>query len=121
MAAIQDNDGNLLYDTLEDCLLEIEELKNELSTIIHTQTQYGRDRWDTPEIRIAGNKKGRLRKDRYSSLLMANMGARCLARNPVKTMSATEGGFAAYMQNQQPGNMYNGPAWAAKAFKDLYS
>jgi hypothetical protein len=70
-----------LYDTLEDCVLEIEELKDELATIVHTQTgQSMRDRWDTPETREAGGKKGRLRKDRYSSLLMANMVGRLLQR-----------------------------------------
>jgi len=68
-----------LLDTLEDCVLEIEELKNELTTIILTKTGTGvnsRDRWDTPEIKTDIGKKGRLRKDRYSSLLIANMLAR---------------------------------------------
>jgi len=32
------------YDTLEDCVMEIEELKDELSMIIMTQTQFGRER-----------------------------------------------------------------------------
>ena len=69
-----------LYDTLEDCFLEIEELKDELATIVHTQTGTSlRDRWDTPETKQAGTgKKGKLRKDRYSALLMANMLARQL-------------------------------------------
>lgn len=61
-----------LSDTLEDCLLEIEELKNELTIIEHSQTPSGRDKWDTPQIKAVGMKKGRLRKDRYSALLMAN-------------------------------------------------
>jgi hypothetical protein len=61
------------HDTLEDCVMEIEELKDELATIIHDQTTGGRDRWDTPEVKLPGNKKGRLRKDRYSALLIANM------------------------------------------------
>ena len=37
-----------------------------------TQTSTGpnaRDRWDTPEVKLQNGKKGRLSKDRYSSLL----------------------------------------------------
>ena len=37
------------YDTLEDCVMEIEELKDELSMIVMTQTSTGREKWDTPE------------------------------------------------------------------------
>lgn len=59
-------------DTLEDCMLEIEELKNELTLIEHTKTPSGRDKWDTPTVKGIGAKKGKLKKDRYSALLIAN-------------------------------------------------
>ena len=65
-----------LYDTVEDCIIEIEELKDELTTIIHTKAGTGvssRDKWDTPEIKLKTGKKGRVRKDRYSALLIGNM------------------------------------------------
>ena len=39
-----------VYDTLEECVLDIEELKDELSMIQMTQTPSGRDKWDTPEF-----------------------------------------------------------------------
>ncbi len=72
---------HVIYDSLEDCVWEIEELKNELSTIIMTKTPTSnRDRWDTPEIKEPNGKKGRLRKDRYSALLMASMAARTIQR-----------------------------------------
>lgn len=77
LAQLEDEIKSRQYDTMEDCIMEIEELKDELASIVHTQTGIQmRDRWDTPEIKLPGNKKGRLRKDRYSALLMANMGAR---------------------------------------------
>lgn len=66
------------YDTLENCMLEIEEMKNELVIIDHTKTPSGRDKWDTPSVKGVGTKKGRLMKDRYSALLMANMVGRSL-------------------------------------------
>jgi len=52
---IMESDLNPIYDNLSECILEIEELKNELTTIIMTQTSTGpnaRDRWDTPEIKL---------------------------------------------------------------------
>lgn len=61
-----------LYDTLDDCIYEIEELKKELTTIVVSETTTGREKFDTPSIKVGINKKGRLKKDRYSALLMAN-------------------------------------------------
>ncbi len=84
-----------LYDTLEDCVMEIEDLKDELASIIHTQVGTSmRDRWDTPEVKQQGGKKGRARKDRYSSLLMANAVARSIARAAPMPHYAFTGGFA---------------------------
>jgi hypothetical protein len=107
-----------LYDTLEDCMLEIEELKRELSTIVHTQTGATlRDRWDTPETKQAGGKKGRLRKDRYSALLMANMVGRTLQRAPKQPEYQGAGGFARQIAGDRAGSrgsagpLYAGPAW----------
>jgi hypothetical protein len=120
LAAINDEQGNKIYDTLEDCLLEIEELKNELSTIVVTQTQTGRDRWDTPEIKLPGNKKGRMRKDRYSALLMANMVSRTLARNPLIQFQESEGGWAKAFKTQPDGKEYVGSAWLANSLSGLY-
>lgn len=63
-------------ESLESCISEIEDLKDEMSTIVVSVTPTGRERWDTPEIKTESGKKGRLRKDRYSALLMANAVAR---------------------------------------------
>ena len=92
------------YDSLEDCIIDIEELKDELATIIVTQTTNGRERWDTPEIKLSGQKKGRARKDRYSALLMANMVARTV--KPVVQIRGTHFDNSAY-QNK---SMYSGPS-----------
>ncbi len=109
-------DSNLdnIYDSTSECILEIEELKNELTTIVMTQTSTGpnaRDRWDTPEVKLPNGKKGRLRKDRYSSLLIANM----LARQINRTLKANidyevVGGNAKEIVNLD-GALYKGPDW----------
>jgi hypothetical protein len=106
-----------LYDTLEDAVLEIEALKDELATIVHTQTGTAmRDRWDTPETKIAGGKKGRLRKDRYSALLMANMVGRSLQRAPRVVAYHAVGGFAHEANSgSKQGPMYVGPNWYTAA------
>ncbi len=111
------------YDTLEDCVMEIEELKNELSIIQMTQTPSGRDRWDTPEVIVAAGKKSKMRKDRYSALLMANMAARILSRTPTKEDYEFYGGFAFMPEKSKPQrdeDYYKGPAWFVDNMKDVY-
>lgn len=61
-----------IVDTYEDLAQEIEELKNELSSIVVSgSSNLGKETFDTPNIKT-GNIKGRLRKDRFSALLYAN-------------------------------------------------
>jgi hypothetical protein len=83
-----------LRETAEDVLLEIEELKNELVLIEHTKTPSGRDRWDTPQVKGLNSKKGRLRKDRYSSLLLANAVGRTMIARVLEYEYNAWGGFA---------------------------
>jgi hypothetical protein len=97
------------FDTLEDCVVEIEELKDELSSIIHDQTPSGRDKWDTPEIKLPNQKKGRLRKDRYSALLLANMGARVMAHRLEGPAYRFAGGYVGQKRGHAGGRLYSGP------------
>jgi hypothetical protein len=100
------------YDTLEDCLLDIEELKEELTTITHTKNQRGRDSWDVPSIKLPGSKKGRLHKDRYSALMIGNMVARTMVNNYVGSREASSiGGFVGSIKHGNSGAAYyGGPA-----------
>ena len=124
MSNIDDGMKGRMYDTLEECVMDIEELKDELSMIQMTQTASGRDRWDTPEIVVAAGKKSKMRKDRYSSLIMANMAARRIARTPTPEQYQFFGGFASTLpsdskqKNEQ--NMYSGPNWFTDSMKDIY-
>jgi len=120
LAISDDKIKNRLYDTLEDCVMEIEELKDELSMIIMTQTVSGRDKWDTPEVKTAGGKKDRLRKDRYSSLIMANMSARGIRRTPPAHVYDTTGDFAGGIKGDTAGPSYVGPSWFTEGMKDVY-
>ena len=111
-----------LYDTLEDCVMDIEELKDELASIVHTQTIAGRDRWDTPESRDVDGKKNRVRKDRYSALLMANMVGRMFQRIEVQEEYIQAGGFASSVETKNNGGpMYIGPEWFKQATKNSAS
>ena len=113
-----------LYDNLSECILEIEDLKNELTTVVMSQTSTGagaRDRWDTPEVKMHNGKKGRLRKDRYSSLVIANM----LARQTRQKLAAPNydviGGNRQDIIKQE-GDMYKGPEWFTNdANDDFYT
>ena len=70
----------------------------------------GRDRWSTPEIKLPSGKKGRLRKDRYSALVMANMIARQISRAPMPIEYTVMGG-ASHTIGKSDGPMYQGPEW----------
>lgn len=122
--SIMDSDLTPLYDSVSECILEIEELKNELTTIVMTQTSTGpnaRDRWDTPDVKMSNGKKGKLRKDRYSSLLIANM----IARQMTRTLQPIEynmiGGNRALIEGKAQGQLYRGPEWFTSAVnEDIY-
>jgi len=110
--AIKAGDKSRVYDTMEDCVFEIEELKNELTTIVMTQTSIsGRDRWDTPEIKLPGGRKGRLVKDRYSALIMANMAARSMHRADSELEYNVVGQAVSSESGKQKGNLYIGAEW----------
>ncbi len=95
-------------DKTEEAVMEVEEMKNELSSIVMTQTPSGRDRWDTPEIKLPGSKKGRLRKDRYSALVMANaLGKKLMTEKKELNYTVDGGGIAKHHKDQE----LTGPAF----------
>lgn len=109
---LMETDLDNIYDTLTDCILEIEELKNELTTIVMSQTSNAagaRERWDTPDVKGSHGKRGKLRKDRYSSLIMANSVARAINRAefPIE-YDVIAGTDATYRNNEA---LYKGPEW----------
>ena len=89
-----------------------------------TKTSTGpnaRDRWDTPEVKLPNGKKGRIRKDRYSSLVIANMLARQI-KNKIKPISYEVVGGNRKVVEMHKGNMYKGPAWFTnEANDDIYT
>jgi len=115
------SDGVQSTDLMEEAILEIEELKNELSSIVMTQTPSGKDRWDTPDQKTAGAKKGRMRKDRYSALLMGNALAKKLTEDKRGPEFGGTGGFAgSYKVEEGSPVLFTGGA-LAKRLNDLYA
>ena len=117
----EDKANNRLYDTLEDCVMEIEELKNELSLIEVTESVNGLMRWDTPEVKIGVGKKKRMRKDRYSSLMMANMAARNINFFEKQSSYKAYGGFAAFdSAGKKESATFSGPLWFTSQMNNIY-
>ena len=108
------------YDTLEDCVMEIESLKDELATIEHSQTSSGRDKWDTPQTVEPGGKKGRMRKDRYSALLMANETAHVIDNQLSEKSHQFIGGHALQTKKEKSGQLYTGPDHIVKKMTGIY-
>ncbi len=114
-------------DRLEDVALEVEDLKYELTTIQHSKTYAGRERWDTPEVKDESiQKKGRLVKDRYSALLIANKVGRDYIKalgRPTHKQSGNVGGFAHQIAKGKKGKnqpLYYGPAWFTNEIPTSY-
>lgn len=107
--AYEAGDKSRLYDSLDDCVSEIEELKDELATIVMTQTGIiGRDRWDTPDIKLPGGKKGKMRKDRYSALIIANMITRQNRREIPMPTHDVLGIYVSSNNKSSTGSLYRG-------------
>lgn len=69
--------AGIVFDTFEENVFNLEELKNELCTIQMSETATGRERFDTPQVVRVGavegrSRKGRLRKDRYTALMLSH-------------------------------------------------
>ncbi len=66
------------YETIEDIYEDIEEMKREIILIRHEQTPSGQERWDVPKLTVKASDetKKSLKKDRFTSLLLANWCAR---------------------------------------------
>jgi len=67
----------VIFDTYEENVFNLEELKNELCTIQMSETATGKERFDTPQVISPGavegrTRKGRLKKDRYTALLLSH-------------------------------------------------
>lgn len=120
-----DKKANRISDTLEDCVVEIEQLKDELALITLLPTPSGREKWDTPHGGFSSKTKSKLRKDRYSALLMANDCARrmLVERTGIQYDEDyyNNVGFAERFVSKDSGQEnFNGPAWFTECAKDLY-
>ena len=113
-------DSKELYDTLDDCIFEIEELKKELTTIVVTETTTGREKFDTPSVKVGINRKGRLKKDRYSALLMANAVARDLLINDNRTEGGDILNLSNYIFTENKTKLFRGNSKIADQLNKLY-
>ncbi len=115
-ALIIEKNNNIVFDTYEDCSHEIEELKNELCTIQKSETTTGKERFDTPSVvtqnSIEGRqRKGRLRKDRYTALLLGHKYVYDTDVQPEIGIDYNDiaGNFEQYKKIDPSEGMYRGP------------
>lgn len=101
------NSNNSLYDTLEDCITEIEELKKEMCSIIVTATPGGTTKFTTPS---EGQKK-----DRYSALLIS---AFVYTENENLPIPVTADML--HNKRNRSSTLYQGDSEICKKFEELY-
>jgi len=109
-----------LYDTLDDCIFEIEELKKELTTITVSETATGREKFDTPSVKVGINKKGRLKKDRYSALLMANIVSREIDNDGDRLENPDLLDLSSFCTRVDTGVLFKGNSKIASQLNKLY-
>ena len=120
LAIEEDQLTDRVVDTVQDCVEEVELLKDELCTIVMKQTMSGREQFVTPE-EVTNGAKRRQKKDRYSSLVIANMAARQIQNDDTVKIKPHIGGFAGKTK-QGSGPIYYGNdvynAACSEAYKD---
>jgi hypothetical protein len=110
-----------LMDTMESCIYEIEELKQELTTIVVTSTPSGRERWDTPKSKTDGVGGSGLRKDRYSALIIANYIARTIVRSHFQEKPNLQKAANNYYSigKKSEENYASGPIWFKEGMRQF--
>lgn len=121
-ADYEDEEASRHYDTLQQNIRDIEEIKNELITIVVTESKTGREGFDTPEIKTGTGRKGRMKKDRYSALLMANMTGRQMMNSIEIDLTMSAGGFANFggKKSDTSGKLFSGPSFISDKLSALY-
>ena len=107
-----------VVDTVQDCVEEVELLKDELCTIVMKQTMAGREQFVTPE-EVTNGAKRRQKKDRYSSLVIANMAARQIQNDDTVKIRPHIGDFAGKTKSEGGPLYYGNPVYNA-AVMDAY-
>mgnify|MGYP003641698737 FL=1 len=107
-----------VVDTVQDCVEEVELLKDELCTIVMKQTMAGREQFVTPE-EVTNGAKRRQKKDRYSSLVIANMAARQIQNDDTVKIRPHIGDFAGKTKAEGGPLYYGNPVYNAAA-QDAY-
>lgn len=95
-AANANDRGGTSFDTVEDCYLELEQCKSETMMIRHTMTGTGQEKWDVPRMLGVDSEemRKRLKKDRFTSLLLANWAARLVTSPTIGEPRNDEGVLA---------------------------
>lgn len=93
-----------MLDTLEECYAEIEQCKQETILIQHTQTENGTEKWGVPRIigMDADQVKKVLKRDRFTSLLLANWGCRYIKEEGSYPQSPTDEPFGGVAKQWKP-------------------
>jgi hypothetical protein len=114
-------ESKTLYDTLGDCVYEIEELKKELTTIMIVETPGGRTKFVVAGDQLTtGRKKGDMKKDRVSALIMANYIARNFSATSARPINPDVGTLHGFVNKTERGVMYYGRPEIAEKLSNLY-
>jgi hypothetical protein len=106
VAQSERSDYEKRYESLDECYLEIENAKQEMVCIKRSETGNGQERWDVPKISIIShdNQKQKLKKDRFTSILLANYGVRVLHNDQLNQITYSAIGTTRSNRNTESNN-----------------
>lgn len=105
-----DRSGRMI-DRLDDCYNEMLELKSEITLIRLESTPTGQEKWDVPKVvgTDSNNIRKKLKKDRFTSLLLSNWAARLVLEDTlVYVPTGNVGGLARRTSEVSSGQPYYG-------------
>lgn len=93
VAALIDQKEGKSFDRLEDVYKALEQCKTQMTYVKHEQTSTGQERWDVPKVigYDADDGKSVLKKDLFTSLMLANWGRRLMTEEVVENKNGRHG------------------------------
>lgn len=102
--------GNLIEDTYENINMEIEQAKYQITLIEEQTTDKGSKRWSLPKLSgiLTAEIKQRIRKDHFTSVLLANDAARDFLNKPAEVTSVGGYGSSTIIEVGSDSSLYKG-------------
>jgi hypothetical protein len=100
-----DQQNNVIYDTLDNVYVEIEDCKTETTYIKYEHTENGHERWGVASLKISNRV---FHRDRFTSLLLSNWARRLFVSNTILTKGPYHESYGGVVRRSKPNTSMKG-------------